>query len=78
MTEYQLKRRAIENFKHYWVTKDVQRKYQRAWIRSIQQLGDKWKLAGRVEKNERPFSPLGIPFSSIDVTYRVRPLHENV
>lgn len=45
MTEYQLKRRAIKNFKDYWVEKHVKREYQRQWLRSVSLLGEKWKLA---------------------------------
>jgi hypothetical protein len=45
MTEYQLKRRAVLNFKNYWVEKNVKREYQRQWLRSVSLLGAKWRLA---------------------------------
>jgi len=54
MTEYELKRRAIRAFQNYWVPKNVKRRYQRDWLRSIQTLGDKWKLAKPIERLENP------------------------
>jgi len=45
MTEYQLKRRAVTNFKNFQVDKHVQRNYQQQWLKCIKLLGDKWVLA---------------------------------
>lgn len=45
MTDYQLKRRAICNFRNFDVPKHVQRSYQRQWIHCVRNLGDKWALA---------------------------------
>lgn len=55
MTEYQLKRKAINTFKTYQVDKHVKRNYQRQWILSIKALGDKWRGLPQVKRLEQPF-----------------------
>jgi hypothetical protein len=55
MTEYQLKRKAINTFKSYKVDRHVKRNYQRQWILSIKALGDKWKGLSQVKRLEQPF-----------------------
>lgn len=50
MTEYQLKRRAITNFRNFNVPKHVQRNYQRQWIRCVDRLGDRWLYAQALKK----------------------------
>ena len=50
MTDYQLKRRAINNFRNFMVPKDVQRKYQRQWLQCVTRLGDRWLLARQLQK----------------------------
>jgi hypothetical protein len=55
MTEYQLKRKAISTFKSYEVTKNVKRNYQRQWILSVKDLGEKWKGISQVKRLDQPF-----------------------
>ena len=50
MTEYQLKRRAITNFRNFNVPKHVQRNYQRQWIQCVDRLGDRWLFAQLIPK----------------------------
>ncbi len=50
MTDYQLKRRAINNFKTFTVPKETQRNYQRQWLRCVTQLGDRWLYAQQLQK----------------------------
>lgn len=52
MTDYQLKRRAIVNFKNFEIPKHVQRNYQRQWIQSVRLLGDNWLYAKQLQKGE--------------------------
>jgi len=55
MTEYQLKRKAINTFKSYEVDKHVKRYYQRQWILSVKTLGDKWRGVPQVKRLDHPF-----------------------
>jgi hypothetical protein len=55
MTEYQLKRKAINTFKTYEVEKHVKRYYQRQWILSIKTLGEKWRGLPQIKRLEQPF-----------------------
>ena len=55
MTEYQLKRKAINTFKSYEVNKHVKRNYQRQWLLSVKALGEKWKGISQVKRLDQPF-----------------------
>jgi len=48
MKQSQLLRQAIRLWSNPLVPKDVQRHNQRAWLRSVQMLGDKWLLARQI------------------------------
>jgi hypothetical protein len=50
MTELELKRRAINNFKNYEIPKHTKRNYQRQWIQCIRTLGPKWRLAAPIQR----------------------------
>jgi hypothetical protein len=50
MTDYQLKRRAIANFRNFDVPKHVQRNYQKQWIQCVRRLGDNWLYAQALKK----------------------------
>lgn len=50
MTSYQLKRRAIRNFRNFDAPKNVKRQYQRQWLRWVQHLGSRWLAASSVQK----------------------------
>lgn len=50
MITYQLKRRAIRNFRNFDAPKHVQRHYQRQWLRWVAHLGDRWILASPIQK----------------------------
>lgn len=52
MTPYQLKRRAVANFRNFDTPKHVRRKYQRQWIKWVTHLGDRWLLANPVAKGD--------------------------
>lgn len=45
MTDFQLKRRAVQNFRNLKVPKHVRRQYQRQWLRQVSELGPRWVLA---------------------------------
>ncbi len=48
MKQSQLLRQAIRLWSNPLVSKNVQRHNQRAWLRSVQMLGDKWLLARQI------------------------------
>lgn len=45
-----LLRHAQKLFKNYNVSEETKRNYQRAWARSVHQLGNKWLLAKKAER----------------------------
>lgn len=50
MITYQLKRRAVRNFRTIEAPKHVRRSYQRQWLHWVTHLGDRWILAKPVQK----------------------------
>lgn len=50
ITPYQLARRAIRLWTTPKVPKRINRHNQRAWIRSVNMLGDKWLLMKKVDR----------------------------
>jgi hypothetical protein len=50
MTQYQLKRRAIKNFRNFDAPKNVRRHYQRQWLHWVNHLGERWLLASPAQK----------------------------
>jgi hypothetical protein len=50
MTEQGLKERAKVIFNSEWVSEELNQRNQDEWVKSVQQLGSKWLLAGQVKR----------------------------
>lgn len=49
-TPMRLARKAIRNYTSPYVSKELNRRNQRAWIAAVRRLGDRWLLAVPVER----------------------------